>query len=159
MGLWFTKRATTVRCALGSSSACLASSVIHLEVKPFKCQTCYTGGGQPTAVCSALAPFGIGASWLRTAVCTQGIAVPVPSYPARAALPSRSHSRSIFRGSIPALPLGTAGIMGLLLKFSDNGLSASLAFRALDTNPALPRRVSELSGHHSALEVYGNEPS
>lgn len=94
MGLRFTKSATTVRCALGSLSTCLAYSVINLEVKPFKCHTCATafkrashcsihraGDGQLTDVCSAVAPFGIWASWPRTAVCTQGIPVPVPTLP------------------------------------------------------------------------------
>lgn len=94
MGLLVTKRATTVQCALGSWSACLASSVIHSEVNPFKCTKAFkrashrfihrAGGGLLTAVCSALAPFapfGIGASWLKTAVCTQGMPVPEPTLP------------------------------------------------------------------------------
>lgn len=34
-----------------------------------------------SAACSALTPFGIRASWPRTAVCTQGTRVPVPTLP------------------------------------------------------------------------------
>lgn len=61
------------------------------------------------------------------------------AHSARAALPSRRHSRSTFGGSIHELLLGTSGIMGLLLNFSDTGPSCSLAFRVFDTNPALPQ--------------------
>lgn len=146
---------TAVWCALGSSSTCLTSSVIHSEVKPFKCNACgkaftqashrsihRTGDGRPHSSLLCPHPFrdsGVGLEQL----CA-------------------------LRGHVFQCPLclccftpllGTPGIVSLLLNFSDTGPMCSLAFRALDTNSVLPRRVSELSAHHSALEVYGNEPS